>query len=62
LRGFRLGQLGFHVLQCVAVEASCELPFATVREKIRERITESRRQSVQKAWIAGLFQTSAQMV
>ena len=54
--------LGFHVLQCVAVEASCELPFATVREKIRERITESRRQSVQKAWIAGLFQTSAQMV
>lgn len=47
--------LGFHVLQCVAVEASCELPFATVREKIRERIGESRRQSAQKAWIAGLF-------
>ena len=54
--------LGFHVLQCVAIEASCELPFATVREKIRERITESRRESAQKAWIAGLFQKSAQMV
>lgn len=51
--------LGFHVLQCVSVEASCELPFAAVREKIRERITESRRQSVQKAWIAGLFQKSS---
>lgn len=48
--------LGFHVLQCVAVEASCELPFATVREKIRERISESRRQSAQKAWIAGLLE------
>lgn len=47
--------LGFHVLQCVAIEASCELPFAAVRERIRERITESRRQSAQKAWIAGLF-------
>ena len=48
--------LGFHVLQCVAVEASCELPFATVREKIRERIVESRHLSAQKAWIAGLFE------
>jgi hypothetical protein len=47
--------LGFHVLQCVAIEAGCELPFATVREKIRERITESRCLSVQKAWVAGLF-------
>ncbi len=48
--------LGFHILQCVAIEAGCELSFATVREKIRERITESRRQSVQKTWIAGLFE------
>ena len=47
--------LGFHILQCVAIEASCELPFATVREKIRERIADSRRQSAQKAWIAGLL-------
>lgn len=47
--------LGFHVLQCVAVEGGCELPLSAVREKIRERITESRRQAVQKAWIAGLF-------
>lgn len=53
--------LGFHVLQCVAIEASCELPFAAVREKIRERITESRRQSAQKAWIAGLFQSAERM-
>lgn len=47
--------LGFHILQCVAIEASCELPFVAVREKIRERITESRRKSAQKAWIAGLL-------
>lgn len=53
--------LGFHVLQCVSVEASCELPFSAVREKIRERITESRGQSVQKAWIAGLFQKAAHL-
>ena len=51
--------LGFHVLQCVAIEASCELTFAAVREKIRERITESRRQSAQKMWIEGLFRQPA---
>ena len=53
--------LGFHVLQCVAIEASCELPFSAVREKIRERISESRRQSAQKAWIAELFQSAERL-
>ncbi len=48
--------LGFHVLQCVAIEASCELSFSAAREKIRERISDSRRKSAQKAWIKGLFQ------
>lgn len=48
--------LGFHILQCIAIEASCELSFSAAREKIRERISDSRRKSAQKAWIAGLFQ------
>lgn len=51
--------LGFHVLQCVSIEASCELSFSAVREKIRQRITDSRRRSVQKAWITGLFKQPA---
>jgi len=51
--------LGFHVLQCVAIEADSELQLGSVREKIRERITDSRRKAGQKAWIAGLFRHRA---
>jgi peptidyl-prolyl cis-trans isomerase C len=51
--------LGFHVLQCVAIEADSELQLGSVRAKIRERITDSRRKAGQKAWIAGLFRQPA---
>ena len=51
--------LGFHILQCISIEASCALSFSAAREKIRERIRDSRRRSAQKAWIAGLFKQPA---
>ena len=51
--------LGFHLLQCLDVEASCELPLDAVREAIRERIVRSRRQAAIKGWIAGLFRQAA---
>ncbi len=47
--------MGFHILHCVAIEAACELPLASVRGKIRKHISESRRRASQKSWIAGLF-------
>lgn len=47
--------MGFHILHCVAIEASCELPLSAVREKIRDYIGDSRRRASQKAWIAALF-------
>ena len=47
--------LGFHIIHCVAVEAACEVPLATVREKIRAHLADSRRRARQKAWISGLF-------
>ena len=46
--------LGFHLLQCVAVEAESLLPLDSVRSAIRERISESRRRASQKAWIGRL--------
>ncbi len=47
--------LGFHIIHCVAIEDACELPLASVRQKIRTHLADSRRRAVQKAWIAGLF-------
>ena len=49
--------MGFHILHCVAIEAACELPLASVRGKIRKHISESRRRATQKIWIAGLFKS-----
>lgn len=51
--------LGFHLLQCVAVEAESLLPLDSVRPAIRERISESRRRASQKAWIARLLGEAA---
>ena len=51
--------LGFHLLQCVAVEASCELTLAEVHEKIRERIAKSRRDAAIKGWISQLLRQPA---
>jgi peptidyl-prolyl cis-trans isomerase C len=47
--------LGFHLLDCVAIQRAGEESLASVRDKIREQITASRREAQQKAWIAGLF-------
>ena len=51
--------LGFHLLQCIAVEADSLLPLDTVRQAIRERISESRRRASQKAWIGRLMANAA---
>ena len=51
--------LGFHLLQCVAVEAESLLPLDSVRSAIRERISESRRRASQKAWIGSLLGEAA---
>ena len=48
--------LGFNLICCEAIEAARELPLPDVRAKIRQQLTETRRRSVQKAWVAGLFQ------
>ena len=47
--------LGFHILQCVAIEASSELDLGKVKDKIRAHLFDSRRRACQKAWIASLF-------
>jgi len=51
--------LGFHLLQCVAVEAESLLPLDSVRSAIRERMTESRRRASQKTWIGRLLGDAA---
>ena len=51
--------LGFHLLQCVAVEAESLLPLDSVRNAIRERISESRRRASQKTWIGRLLSDAA---
>lgn len=47
--------LGFHILQCVAIEDDSLLPLDSVRTAIRQRIAESRRRASQKAWIGRLL-------
>lgn len=52
--------MGFHIIQCVAVEAPGVASLASVREKIRTHLANSRRRAIQKAWITGLFNKKAQ--
>jgi peptidyl-prolyl cis-trans isomerase C len=59
LSGVVESPVGFHIFICDAIEASGVLPLATVNEKIRAHLLESRRQSSQKAWIAGLFRKAS---
>lgn len=54
--------LGFHILCCVASEDECVLPLASVRDKIRTHLMDSRRRSTQKNWIAGLFRKSSELL
>lgn len=51
--------LGFHLVQCLAVEADGELPFSAVRQKISDSIAQSRRKAAIKRWIAGLLRQPA---
>lgn len=43
--------MGFHILYCVAIEDDSVVPFAVVRERIREQLNETRRSKAQKAWV-----------
>lgn len=56
LSGIVESPLGFHILRCDAIEAESELPLASVRDKVRSQLADSRRRAAQRAWIAGLFQ------
>ena len=47
--------LGFHVVLCDGIDAERLIPFADVRERVREHLTASRRAAAQKSWITGLF-------
>ena len=49
--------VGFHVLLCEGIQPESQLPLAEVRERIHAHLSDSRRATFQKAWIAGLFQS-----
>jgi len=51
--------MGFHLIHCVSIESACEQPLSAVSEKIREHLSESRRQAAQKEWISSLFRQAA---
>jgi hypothetical protein len=46
--------IGLHILRCDEILPSGLLPFAEVREKIIERLTDKRRQQAQRDWIKAL--------
>ncbi len=50
---------GFHVVQCVAIEPAGTLSLAEVAARIRQSLTEAKRQSVQKQWIETLIGKAA---
>lgn len=52
--------MGFHIIHCVAIEDSSELPLAKARQKIREHLVNSRRQSAQKEWVSKLMKKELQ--
>jgi peptidylprolyl isomerase/peptidyl-prolyl cis-trans isomerase C len=49
--------IGLHILRCDEILPSGMLPFAEVRERIIERLTDKRRREAQKEWIKGLSPT-----
>ena len=63
----RLGELseiiespmGFHLLRCEAMADEMQKSFIAVREEIRNHLTERRKKTAQKRWIAGLFKPVA---
>lgn len=46
--------IGLHIIRCDEILPSGMLPFAEVRQRIVERLTDKRRSEAQKAWIKGL--------
>jgi len=46
--------IGLHLLHCDEILASGMLPFAEVRQRIVERLTDKRRREAQRDWIKGL--------
>ncbi|MER2518339.1 MAG: nitrogen fixation protein NifM [Candidatus Accumulibacter phosphatis] len=52
--------IGLHVLRCDEVLPNGTLPFAEIRKKIIERLTEQRRAAAQRDWIRSLFANSRQ--
>jgi len=49
-------ELGFHVLLCERIEPARTLPFARVRDRVRQALTKRRRRAAQRAWIGELRQ------
>ena len=49
--------IGLHILRCDEILPSGMLPFAEVRERIIERLSDKRRREAQKEWIKGLSPT-----
>lgn len=48
-------EIGLHILRCDEILPSGMMPFAEVRERIVERLTEKRRQETQRRWIKELL-------
>lgn len=46
--------MGFHIIQCEAVQPAGELTLEQASERIRSHLAESKRQALQRQWIAGL--------
>ncbi|NVN88930.1 MAG: nitrogen fixation protein NifM [Rhodopseudomonas sp.] len=55
LSGVVESPLGFHILLCDAIQPAGEVSLDSERERIRGHLEDTRRRSIQKAWIAGLF-------
>ncbi len=51
--------IGLHILRCDEVFPGGMLPFADVRDRIIERLTEKRRREAQKSWINSLSARNA---
>jgi peptidylprolyl isomerase/peptidyl-prolyl cis-trans isomerase C len=47
--------IGYHLILCEAIHPARLVPLPEVRERVREHLTDSRRSSQQKVWLAELF-------
>ena len=50
--------MGFHILQCVAIEPISNLTLDQASAKIREHLEESKRKALQKEWVESLLAKS----